>query len=138
VVWACDDNSSYNAAVVWACDDNSSYNAAVVWTCDEKGGEQINRRVLDMKVEGVRARGRQKRRWADCVTEDIKERHLEGTDVRGRRKWRKAVMNIDPTRVENTKREKTGSRTVRLRRSVNMTTKCPSRAIEKIKSGQKY
>jgi len=44
----------------------------------------------------VRARGRQKRRWSDCVTEDIKERHLEGTGVRGRRKWRKEVMNIDP------------------------------------------
>ena len=58
--------------------------------------ERINRRVLDMKVERMRARGRSKSRWSDCVTEDTKERNLVGTDARGRGKWRKVVMNVDP------------------------------------------
>jgi len=57
--------------------------------------EHINRRVLDMKVEGLRARDRPKMRWSDCVTEDMKGKNLDCTDLRGRRKWRKT--DVDPT-----------------------------------------
>jgi len=51
VVWACDDNSSYNAAVVMAYDDNSSYNAAVVWACDEKGGRTQEMKGREPKAD---------------------------------------------------------------------------------------
>jgi len=57
----------------------------------------IDRRVLEMKVEGVTARRRPKIRWSDYVTEDMKEKNLEGTDSRDWSKWRKEVMNVDPT-----------------------------------------
>ena len=81
MVWACDDNSSYNAVVVWACDDNSSYNAAGVWACDDNGRtKNLNRRVSEMEEE--RVRGRPKRHRSDCVTEDMKKKNLEGTDAR--------------------------------------------------------
>jgi len=58
--------------------------------------EHIYCRVLDMYVEWVVARGRPKRRRSDCVTEDMKEKNLEGTYARDRGKWRKAVVNVDP------------------------------------------
>ena len=50
-------------------------------------GEHVNRRVLEMKVEGVRARGKPIRCQSDCVAEDLKEKNLdEGTDARNKRK----------------------------------------------------
>ena len=68
----------------------------------------VMRRVLEMRVEGVRARDRPKQRWSDCVTEDMKEKNLEGADVRDGRKGRKEVVNVDPPRLEweKTKRKK--------------------------------
>jgi len=57
--------------------------------------EHINRRVLEMKMEGMRPRGRPKRRWLDYVAEDMKEKNSEGADAQDRRKWRQAVMNVD-------------------------------------------
>jgi len=62
-----------------------------------KEDKHIIHRALDMKVEGVRASGRPKRRWSDCVTKDMKEKNLEGTDARDRRKWRTTIMNVSPT-----------------------------------------
>jgi len=58
--------------------------------------KHVNHTALDMKVEGVRPGDRSRRRWADCDNEDMKEKNLESTDARDRRKWRKEVMNVDP------------------------------------------
>ena len=53
-------------------------------------------RVLEMEVEGVRTRGRPKRRWMDCVRNYLKGKQLSVEDVHDWVKWRQTVKNIEP------------------------------------------
>ena len=72
----------------------------VVWACDEKRGTlgaYVGRRVMVMKVQGRRKRGRPKRRWLDKVKDDIKEKGLSPDDVYDRATWRRMSSYIDPT-----------------------------------------
>ena len=41
----------------------------------------VGRRVMEMKVQGRRKRGRPKRRWLDKVKDDIKEKGLSAEEV---------------------------------------------------------
>ena len=41
----------------------------------------VTRRTLEMEVEGRRARGRPRRRWMDCVLEDLATKRLRRRDV---------------------------------------------------------
>ena len=50
-----------------------------------------------MKVQGIRKRGRPKRRWLDKVKDDIKEKGLSTDDVYDRATWRRMSSYIDPT-----------------------------------------
>lgn len=36
----------------------------------------VGRRVMEMDVLGRRGRGRQKRRWMDCIRDDLREKQL--------------------------------------------------------------
>ena len=49
----------------------------------------LGRRVIVMKVQGRRKRGRTKRRWLDKVKDDIKEKGLSADDVYDRATWRR-------------------------------------------------
>ena len=57
----------------------------------------VGRRVMEGEVQGRRRRGRPKRRWMDCVREDLREKQLSEDDAYDRAGWRRAVKNIDPT-----------------------------------------
>ena len=63
----------------------------------EKG--YIGKRVMAMEV-GKRKRGRPKRRWKDCIREDLKAVNLEAVDAQDRRKWKRGICTGDPTLVE--------------------------------------
>ena len=44
-----------------------------------------------MKLQGIRKRGRPKRRWLDKVKVDIKDKGLSADDVYDRATWRRIV-----------------------------------------------
>ena len=59
--------------------------------------DHVARRVLDMIVEGGRRPRRPRRRWFDCVKEDLAEKQLRVQDVLGRQRWRTMIKNGNPT-----------------------------------------
>lgn len=63
-------------------------------------------RVLGMRVEGVRARGRTKRHWSDSVGEDLKENNIENANTKGRREWGKEAWMSTPYEWDKTKIER--------------------------------
>ena len=58
--------------------------------------EHINKRVLNMELPGRRKRRRPRRRWIDCVDEDMRKTGLSKEDVQDRRKWRSYNRCGDP------------------------------------------
>jgi len=76
------------AEVVWACDDNSSYDAAVVWACDEKGG-------WAHQSSSVRDEGRRgESQWQTKVTlVRLCHRRYEGEEPGGY--WRKRHEKVE-------------------------------------------
>ena len=57
----------------------------------------VGRRMMEMKVQGRRKRGRPKRRWLDRMRDGIKEKGLSGEEVYDRATWRRMSSYIDPT-----------------------------------------
>ena len=57
----------------------------------------VGRRVMVMKVQGRRKRGRPKRRWLDKVKDDINEKGLSADEVYDRATCRHMSSYIDPT-----------------------------------------
>ena len=57
----------------------------------------VGRKVMEMKVQGRRKRGRPKRRWLYKVKDDIKEKGLSADDVYDYATWRCMSSYIDPT-----------------------------------------
>ena len=43
--------------------------------------EYVGNRVMGIEVQGIRRRGRPKKRWADCVKDDLREKGLSGEEV---------------------------------------------------------
>jgi hypothetical protein len=46
------------------------------------------RRVLNMEVRGNRVRGCPRRRWMECINEDLIERKLKRRDAANRQHWK--------------------------------------------------
>ncbi|XP_068221421.1 uncharacterized protein [Palaemon carinicauda] len=59
--------------------------------------QYIGRRVMKMEVQGTRRRGEPKRRWMDCIKDDVPPKGLTGDEVWDKGSWRKLTRNIDPT-----------------------------------------
>ena len=57
----------------------------------------VGKRVMGIEVQGSRRRGRPKKRWADCVKDDLREKGLSGDEVCDRDAWRRLSYHIDPT-----------------------------------------
>ena len=58
--------------------------------------DYVGRRVRQLDI-GKRKRGRPKRRWKDCIKEDLELAGLKEEDALDRAKWRKAIRTGDPT-----------------------------------------
>jgi len=57
----------------------------------------------DIKMEGVRGRGRPKKTWQDCVSEDMKRLGLKREDAQDRALWRVKIMgNVLPALARKT------------------------------------
>ena len=59
--------------------------------------EYVGKRVMGREVRGSGRRGRPKKRWADCVKDDPREKGLSGEEVYDRAAWRRLGSHIDPT-----------------------------------------
>ena len=60
---------------------------------DEEG---VERRMMDMEVQGRSGRGRQKPRGQDCIVADVREKQLDVGMVHNRNDWRQLIKNSDP------------------------------------------
>ena len=58
--------------------------------------EHVGRRTMEMEVRGRRRRGRPKKRWIDCVREDLRAKGIDETDADNRAEWRRLIRNGDP------------------------------------------
>ena len=58
--------------------------------------EAVERRMMDMEVQGRRRRGRPKTRWKDCIAADVREKQLDLGMVHNRNDWRQLIKNSDP------------------------------------------
>ena len=54
-------------------------------------GEEPSRRAMEVNVPGRRKRGRQAKRWMDCVKEDVKHCGMKEEWALDRLMWRKAA-----------------------------------------------
>lgn len=64
--------------------------------CKRRDEEWIGRRMMELQVEGVRGRGRPRRRWDDCIREDLREKDLSGEEALDKREWKRLIRNRDP------------------------------------------
>ena len=56
----------------------------------------MTKRVMGMNVDGWRERGRPKKRWTDCVTNDMLEKGVNDTMTVNRGEWKKMTCCTDP------------------------------------------
>ena len=59
--------------------------------------EYVGKRVMGIEVQGSKRRGRPKKRWADSVKDDLREKGLSGEEVYDQAAWRRLSSHIDPT-----------------------------------------
>ena len=57
------------------------------------------RSIMEMEIKGNRGRGRPKKRWMDCVNEDLTVKKLTTDMARDRKKWRIRIRAADPGTV---------------------------------------
>ena len=61
-----------------------------------RGEEGVERRMMDMEVQGRRGRRRPKTRWKNCIAADVREKQLDLGMVNNRNDWRQLIKNSDP------------------------------------------
>ena len=67
---------------------------------------------MGIEVQGSRRRGRPKKRWVDCVKDDLNEKGLSGEEVYDRAARRRLSSHMDPTQKWD-KDEEEGYRSAR-------------------------
>jgi hypothetical protein len=63
----------------------------------ERSGDTSIRRAMKLEVQGLRSRGRQKKRWMDMIQEDLKSLNLKPEDTGKRDMWRQRIRVADPS-----------------------------------------
>ena len=58
--------------------------------------DHVGRHTMDMEVQGRRKRGRPRKRWRDCVREDMREKGIDEAEAQDRGRWRRRIRNGDP------------------------------------------
>ena len=62
----------------------------------QRKGDHVTKQVLRMEILGRRQPGRPKRRWMDCIEEDILEENLRTTDAIDCTCWKRLIKNGNP------------------------------------------
>jgi hypothetical protein len=57
----------------------------------------ITKRVMSMNVDGCPSRGRPKKRWMDCVKDDMRIKGVSMEITSDRREWKKKTCCANPT-----------------------------------------
>src|SRR6218665_3970681 len=63
----------------------------------ERSGDTNIRRTMKLEVQGLRSRGRQKKRWMDMIQEDLKFLNPKPDDTGRRDMWRQRIRVADPS-----------------------------------------
>ncbi|XP_066937344.1 uncharacterized protein [Macrobrachium rosenbergii] len=58
--------------------------------------DHIGRHALVMEVQGRGRRGTPRKRWRDCVREDLREKGPDEAEAHHRGRWEWLIQNIDP------------------------------------------
>ena len=58
--------------------------------------DHIISRATNMKVERRRKQGRPRRKWMDCVREDLEEKQSRTEDAADRLRWKRVTTNGTP------------------------------------------
>ena len=56
----------------------------------------VGRYAMDMEVQGRRRRGKPRKRWRDCVREDLQWKDIDEAEALNRNRWRQLIRNGDP------------------------------------------
>ena len=58
--------------------------------------DHIGRHSMEMEVQGRRRRGRPRKRWRDCVGEDMRGKGIDEAEALNRNRWKRLIHNGDP------------------------------------------
>ena len=58
--------------------------------------DHVGRSTMEMEVQGKRRRGRPRKRWRDCVRDDMYLRGIGEEETQDRNQWRRLIQNGDP------------------------------------------
>ena len=61
--------------------------------------DEAVKKVWDMQFQGRRPVGRPRKRWWDCIREDLTATGLHAEDAQDRARWRRGIRAADPGRV---------------------------------------
>ena len=76
----------------------------MVCTCGTKTAEDWVSACRNMTVAGERGRGRGRKKWKECVADDMKRLNLKQEDTQDRTVWRGGILGNRPTRASVNKR----------------------------------
>ena len=58
--------------------------------------DHVGRSTMEMGVQGRRRRGRPRKRWRDCVRDDMHLKGINAEETQDRNQWRRLIQNGDP------------------------------------------
>ena len=61
-----------------------------------KEDDHVGRSKMEMEVQGGRKRGRPRKRWRDCVRDDMDLKGINEEETKDRNQWRRLIQTGDP------------------------------------------